>query len=94
MADFSNTLNVICLESEAFYALIDEVVQHIENKSDSKYPKWVETEDAKEILHIKSDTKLKELRDKGAFRYSKPGPKLVLYQRDSLYGYLEKHAKG
>lgn len=94
MPDFLNPLNIICLDSEAFYALIDEVVQHIENKSKSKYPKWVETEDAKEILHIKSDTKLKELRDEGAFRYTKPNPKLVLYHRDSLYEYLDKHAKG
>jgi hypothetical protein len=33
MPDFSNRLDIICLESEAFYALVEEVVNWLKEKA-------------------------------------------------------------
>jgi Helix-turn-helix domain len=86
-------MEVICLQTEAFYALIDEVVQRIAEKNSISPDKWVDTDQAMQILKIKSKSTLQALRDEGKIRYSHPQKKIILYDRDSLNDYLEKNAK-
>ena len=80
-------MEVICLEDEAFYALFEQVVQRI------KEDKWISPEEAMQKLRITSKTTLQKLRDEGKIRFSQPEKKLILYDIDSIYLYLEKHAK-
>ena len=84
-------MKVICLETEAFYSLIDEVVDRMMSERQEK-PKWISAEEAMSILKITSKTTLQKLRNEGHIRFSQPMKKLVLYDRQSLFDYLDKHS--
>lgn len=88
-------MEVICLETEAFYKLINSVVDRIKKEKgfqDNDW-KWIPEEEAMTKLNITSKTTLQKLRDTGAIRFSQPRKKIILYDRDSLAEYLEKHSK-
>jgi len=86
-------MEVICLESEAFYALIEEVVQRIKEKNNIKEDKWISASEAMQKMKIKSKTTLQKLRDEGKIRFSQPEKKIILYDVDSIYEYLEKNVR-
>ena len=86
-------MEVICLEDEAFYALLEQVVQRIKEKEGIKEDKWISPEEAMQKLRITSKTTLQKLRDEGKIRFSQPEKKHILYDIDSIYQYLEKNAK-
>ncbi len=87
-------MEVICLEDEAFYALIEQVVQRIKDKQGVKEDKWVSGEEAMRILRISSKSTLQKLRDTGVIRFTQPERKIILYDTASIMDYLNKHAKG
>lgn len=94
MANVGTNLNIICLESEAFYALVEEVVDRLQEETTGKQPdQWISDEEAMQMLRISSRTTLQKLRDEGAIRFSQPSKKLILYDRNSILAYLEAHAK-
>lgn len=86
-------MEVICLQDEAFYMLIEEVVNRIKEKNGIKEDKWISSEEAMQKLRISSKTTLQKLRDEGKIRFSQPEKKLILYDVDSIYQYLETHVK-
>ncbi|WP_075342496.1 helix-turn-helix domain-containing protein [Tenacibaculum agarivorans] len=87
-------MEVICLEDKAFYALIDEVVERIQEQNpDHKLDKWISGGEAMHMLRISSKTTLANLRNEGKIRYSQPQKKIILYDRESIEEYLEKHAQ-
>ena len=86
-------MEVICLEDEAFYALIDRVVSRIKEKEGIKEDRWISTEEAMTKLRIKSKTTLQKLRDEGKIRFSQPEKKIILYDRNSINEYFEKNSK-
>ena len=85
-------MNVICLEDQAFYTLIEEVVHRLEDKY-AKEDRWISGEEAMRMLRITSKTTLQKLRDEGKIRISQPEKKLLLYDRESILKYLEKNAR-
>ena len=93
MSEFSNNLNIICLESQAFYALVEEVVGRMKEKAGIEHDKWISDEEAMRLLRISSRTTLQKLRDEGAIRFTQLSRKLILYARDSILAHLEAHAK-
>lgn len=86
-------MEVICLQDEAFYALIEQVVDRIKSVHNVKHDKWISDEEAMQLLNIKSKTTLQKFRDEGKIRFSQPEKKIILYDRDSINAYLEKNAK-
>ena len=86
-------MEVICLETEAFYSLVEEVVKRIKDKENIEKDKWIRTEEVMDLLGIKSKTTLQKLRDEGSIRFSQPQKKIILYDRESVMEYLDKHAK-
>ncbi len=86
-------MQVICLQEEAFYELIDKTIAYVEKKRGSKTSKLIGDEEAMQMLKIKSKTTLQELRDNGDIGFSQPRKKIILYDRDSINTYLEKHYK-
>ncbi|MFS4416456.1 hypothetical protein [Maribacter sp. 2307ULW6-5] len=86
-------MEVVCLQEEAFYALFDKVVEHVESKRNNVPAKWIDSEEAMFHLKIKSTTTLQKLRDDGKVRFSQPQKKIILYDRDSINEYIEKHAR-
>jgi hypothetical protein len=86
-------MDVICLETEAFYTLIDRVVERLESQSSDNEDKWIGTEEAMRLLGIKSKSSLQDHRDKGDIRYTQPRKKIILYDRESILEFLEGNAK-
>lgn len=86
-------MQVICLQDDAFYALIDQVVARIRDKQDLPARKWVTTEEAMSLLGIASKTTLQKFRDEGKIKFSQPERKIILYDIDSIQEFLEKHSK-
>ncbi|KAB8154259.1 DNA-binding protein [Kordia sp. TARA_039_SRF] len=85
--------NFIMITEKNFFELIDKVVSHLE-KLQGKDQKevWIDSDSAKKLLGIKSDTSLFHLRSQGLIEYSQPSRKIILYKRESLLKYLEKHS--
>ena len=86
-------MEVICLQDEAFYILIEEVVKRVKEKNGIKEDKWISPEEAMQKLRITSKTTLQKFRNEGRIRFSQPEKKIILYDIDSINQYLEKHAQ-
>lgn len=86
-------MEVICLQEEAFYSLVEEVVNRLKEKHDIKNDKWVSPERAMEVLNIKSKTTLQKLRDTGKITYSQPQKKIILYDYDSILEYIDSNSQ-
>lgn len=79
--------------NRSFCSLIEEVVKRIREKENIEKDKWIQTEEVMELLGIKSKTTLQKMRDEGNIRFSQPQKRIILYDRDSVMEYLDKHAK-
>lgn len=86
-------MEVICLQDAAFYALVDRVVEHVKGKENISADKWISGEEAMKMLRITSKTTLQKLRDEGKVRFSQPEKKIILYDRDSIFDYLDKNTR-
>lgn len=86
-------MEVICIQDEAFYLLIEEVVDRIKEKQQITQDKWISSERVMEILNIKSKTTLQKLRDEGSIAFTQPQKKIILYDYDSIMKYLDNHKK-
>jgi hypothetical protein len=93
MPEFGNRLDIICLESEAFYALVDEVIGRLKEKHSVQHEKWIDDEETMRLLHISSKTTLQKYRDDGSIRFTQPSKKLILYDRESILEFLNTKAK-
>lgn len=86
-------MQVICLQEDAFYELLEKVVERIKEKNNITEDKWISGEEAMRKLRISSKSTLQKMRDEGTIRFSQPERKIILYDTDSINEYLEKHAK-
>lgn len=86
-------MEVICLETSAFYELIESVVDRIKTQQSIKEDKWISGEETMKKLRITSKTTLQKMRDQGMITFTQPEKKIILYDNDSINDYLEKHAK-
>lgn len=82
-------MEVVCLESEAFYRLVKEVVDRIRAEQGIEKPKWIRGEEAMDLLGITSKTTLQKYRDEMKIKFSKQGKKVILYDRDSIVQFIE-----
>lgn len=87
-------MEVICLEENAFYKLVEDVVERLSPQaSEAQAFKWISPEEAMSKLNISSSSTLQKIRDEGKIRFSQPMKRVILYDLDSINEYLEKHAK-
>lgn len=86
-------MDVICIEDEAFYKLIHAVLAHMKETQHIEQDKWISAEEAMKKLRITSKTTLQKLRDTGAIKFSQPEKKLILYNLESIYQYIESNVK-
>lgn len=85
-------MEVICLEEQSFYALIDKVVEHVDAKYEDVEDQWIDDAEAMRVLRIKSSTTLQKLRDEGKVRFTQPSKKIILYDRQSILDHLDNHS--
>lgn len=86
-------MKVICLQEDALYELIDEVVARIKEKNNISHDPWVPPERAMKLLNVKSKSTMQKLRDSGQILFTQPQKKIILYNYDSIMDYLNKHKK-
>ncbi len=82
-------LEIVCIESEAFYKLLEQVLLHFKVKEPQVADKWISGPEAMKMLRIKSKATLQKMRDEGHIRYTQPEKKIILYDVDSINDYLE-----
>jgi len=82
-------LEIICVESEAFYKLLEEVLLHFKNSEPKPSEKWISGAEAMKMMRIKSKATLQKMRDEGRIRFTQPEKKIILYDVDSIKDYLE-----
>ncbi len=70
-------MEVICLQDEAFYALVDKVIERINGQQAQKPEKWISGDETMKLLRITSKTTLQKLRDEGKIRFSQPEKKII-----------------
>lgn len=85
-------MEVICLETPAFYKLIEHVVELIKEKNNITEDRWISGEEAMRLLRVSSKTTLQKLRNEGRIRFSQPERKIILYDVNSIYEFLEKNS--
>ena len=81
-------LKVICLETDAYYKLLQEVIDIVKDQ-DQQEELWVDTETAMSILKISSKSTLQKFRDEQKIIFSQISRKVILYSRESLYQFLD-----
>lgn len=86
-------MEVICLETEAFYTLVEQVVRRIKEETKQPIDPWLDTEEAMKLLGISSKTTLQKLRDSNAIKFSKVTQKNIQYSRQSILDYLDNKAE-
>ena len=90
MSDFETNMNVICLESKAFKALIDEVVTQIKREQRIEESPWINEKEAMKLLRIEAKTTFKKYRDEGGgIIESRISGKHLLYDRNSILRFIE-----
>lgn len=85
-------MEVIVMEKEAFLQLVDELTTRIIKNCEKHFKReeWIDADEAKTILDIKSKSKLQQLRDQMEIEFSQFG-KTIRYSRTSILQFLEKH---
>jgi hypothetical protein len=85
-------MEVICLESEALKELIKELARNVKVEQKINEPKWISPARAMELLNIKKTT-LQTLRTSSLIIFTKPTPKIILYEYNSIIKYLDDSVK-
>lgn len=85
-------MEIIVFETSAYWQHIDEVVKRVK-ESLKEDIKWINEQEAMEILGIRSKSEMWKLRSTGKIRYSQPSRKIIRYDKQSILKYLDNHAK-
>lgn len=93
MQNKRSNIEIICLESDAFHALVDEVFNRITKEQSINNNPWITDEEAMQLLNIRSKTTLQSYRDNGKVRFTQPSRKVILYDRHSIMQFLDDQAK-
>lgn len=87
-------MEVIIIEKEAFQQLLKEVtlqvIKNCEEHFKQSKAEWIDAQEAKIILDIKSKSKLQQLRDNMQIEFSQFG-KTIRYSRKSILDFLERN---
>ena len=85
-------MEIIVFEKDTFYKLIEELTEKNIRTIEKRYKlkEWIGEVEAKDLLGIKSKSKLRELVQNFDIQISKFG-KIIRYSRSSILGFLEKH---
>lgn len=87
-------MEIIVFEKDTYWKLQAELFRLFrEQMKDLQKPQddWINTAEAKKLLGIRSNSKMQQLRDNMAIRYSKHGKKLIQYSKSSILDYLNKN---
>ncbi|MFT6923156.1 MAG: hypothetical protein ACJA1C_002166 [Crocinitomicaceae bacterium] len=85
-------MEIIVFEKESFHKMIEElttrIIQNVERHY--KQEEWIGEKEARNLLGIKSKTKLQQLRNDLKIEFSQFG-KIIRYSRSSILRFLEEN---
>ena len=87
-------MEVIIFEKETYWKMQAELMKMFQEslKAASRQPEdWISMAEAQSLLGVKSKSKMQDLRDTNAIKFSKHGRKLIRYSRSSILDYLKKN---
>lgn len=87
-------MEIIIFEKDTYWKMQAELMKMFSDSlKEAKKPQddWISTEEAKQLLGVKSKSKMQQLRDENAIKFSKHGRKLIRYSRSSILDYLKKN---
>lgn len=93
MPDFETNMKIICLESEAFKALVSEVATQLKKEFLHELDPWIDEKEAMDMLRISSKTTFQKYRDDGNIDYRRLSPKQLVYRRQSILDFIESSSK-
>lgn len=75
--------------------LRNELLKLLEEINQKPIPKiWISSEEAMNLLRLKSKTSLQKIRDSGLIEISKPlGNKIILYKQQSIIDFIESKSQ-
>jgi hypothetical protein len=82
-------IEIVCMESEAFYRLLELVIDRFKLSEKPEGDRWISGAEAMRMLRIKSKATLQKMRDEGKIRFSQPEKKIILYDAESIRDYLD-----
>jgi len=82
-------IEIVCMESEAFYKLLEQVLERFKLNQPVQGDKWISGPEAMKMMRIKSKATLQKMRDEGRIRFTQPEKRIILYDADSIRDYLE-----
>jgi len=85
-------MEVIIFEKESYYKMLREfatIVKEAE-KEHKEESKWLNTQEAKELLGFRGTTKMQQLRKNGEIEFSQHG-RIIKYSRKSVLEFLERN---
>jgi len=82
------------IEEKDFHKLLERAVEKLSKQVNRPLDRWIDGEEAMQKLRVKSTTTLQRLRDNGKIRFFQDPEhrKHILYDRESIDEYLDKHA--
>lgn len=95
-------MEVIVFEKDAYYKMLSEMMGAIkktfkeaqqEALKEKNEIDWIDDLEAKELLNVRSKTRMQQLRSNGEIIFTKYGRK-IKYSRKSIMDYLNKNARG
>ncbi len=95
-------MEIIVLETKAYEKLHDELIQRFQLAMEEAQKKaleavspendWIDTQTAKQLLGVRSKTKMQELRDEGSVRFTQHG-RIIKYSKKSILQFLNNYAR-
>lgn len=84
-------MKVIVFEEEAYYKMLREFANMVDGvvKNQEKEKEWLDANEAKQLLGIKSTSKLQKLRNNGDILISQHG-RIIKYSSKSIKDYLKR----
>jgi hypothetical protein len=92
-------MELIVFEKEAYYKMLGEITTLVKNsikeaKLDAlkaeKESDWINADEAKKLLNVKSKTKMQQMRNSGEIVFTKYGKK-IKYSKKSILAVLDNH---
>ncbi|MBV6439450.1 MAG: hypothetical protein EPGJADBJ_01090 [Saprospiraceae bacterium] len=87
----SQKTELICLNAREVEELLDKLVEKIKAANAIENDPWVKKEEAMRLLRINSEETLSKFCKEGTIQRSKTTEKHLLYNRASIFAFIEKH---
>jgi hypothetical protein len=92
-------MELIVFEKEAYYGMLEEVKGLVKRAIEEAIvgqrigkgnEEWIDAEEAKKLLGVRSKTKMQQLRDQAQIKFSQHGRK-IKYSRKSIVEFLNEN---